>query len=326
MGGFRKATSQQAAVKMGLYGPPGSGKTFTSLIIAEGLAKMSGKKIAFVDTEYGTSFYCQDVPAREVHPSAFQFDAMYTRSITDILDGVRSLDDQYSVLVLDSMSHIWDAAIAAYKGKRTKIDTIPMSAWGEIKRPYKELMNTLLSMPIHVVICGRQKNEFGEDSEGELKKIGVAMRAEGETQYEPHITIRMEASRVNGKARKSDILANVEKDRTGILQGRVLVNPTFDTLVAPILPLLGGTQAKIESEEETAAHDAENMASDDAKRAGDSERLYVRHKAALEIAANDGKAALEKAAKDISAADKKRMLPGHVAQLRELYSTLATRA
>ena len=39
MAGFRKAKAEQAALKIGLYGPPGSGKTFTSLLIAEGLAK-----------------------------------------------------------------------------------------------------------------------------------------------------------------------------------------------------------------------------------------------------------------------------------------------
>ena len=46
MAGFRKAKAEQAALKMGIYGPPGSGKTFTSLLIAEGLAKLSGKGVA----------------------------------------------------------------------------------------------------------------------------------------------------------------------------------------------------------------------------------------------------------------------------------------
>jgi Cdc6-like AAA superfamily ATPase len=44
MAGFRKAKAEQAALKMGVYGPPGSGKTFTSLLLAEGLGKVSGKR------------------------------------------------------------------------------------------------------------------------------------------------------------------------------------------------------------------------------------------------------------------------------------------
>jgi pantothenate kinase-related protein Tda10 len=68
MSGFRKAKAEQAALKIGIYGPPGSGKTFTSLLLAEGLARVSGKRIAYVDTEHGTDFYCQAVPARKLHP------------------------------------------------------------------------------------------------------------------------------------------------------------------------------------------------------------------------------------------------------------------
>jgi hypothetical protein len=52
MAGFRKAKAEQAALKMGIYGPPGPGKTFTSLLMAEGLAKATGKRIAVVDTEH----------------------------------------------------------------------------------------------------------------------------------------------------------------------------------------------------------------------------------------------------------------------------------
>ena len=45
MSGFAKAKAEQAALKIGIYGPPGSGKSFTSLLMAEGLAKASGKRV-----------------------------------------------------------------------------------------------------------------------------------------------------------------------------------------------------------------------------------------------------------------------------------------
>ena len=91
MAGFRKAKAEQAALKMGLYGPPGAGKTFTSLLIAEGLGQLTKKRVAYIDTERGTDFYCQAVPTRAVHPEAFDFDALYTRSLTETLAAVRSL-------------------------------------------------------------------------------------------------------------------------------------------------------------------------------------------------------------------------------------------
>jgi hypothetical protein len=209
------------------------------------------------------------------------------------------------------------------QGKTTKIGTIPMSAWGEIKKPYKELMAFLLSTSMHVIICGRQANEFGESDDGEMKKIGVKMRAEGETQYEPHITIRMEATRAKKPGEKTDVLAIVEKDRTGILSGGVIINPNFDKVVRPILPLLGTVQAKVETEDEVGQRDAEAMVQADATKARDSAKLLVQHKAALDIASTKGKKELDAASKLITAEVKKQMLPSHVAELREHYVRLS---
>src|SRR6516164_9801288 len=101
---FQKPQAQKAALKMALYGPAGSGKTFTALLLAEGLANHTGKRVAYVDTEYGTAFYGQHVPERATHPQAFDFDVLYTRSITQALDAVRGLDPRaYGVLVIDSI-------------------------------------------------------------------------------------------------------------------------------------------------------------------------------------------------------------------------------
>src|SRR5262245_24943054 len=142
MAGFRKARAEQAALKMGFYGPAGSGKTMTALLIAEGLAKLNKSRVAFVDTEHGTDFYCQSVKDRAIHPEAFDFDAVYTRSITDVLAAVKGLKEkEHSVLVLDSITHLWEAAMLSYGGKLTKVGTIPMHAWGKIKKPYKDLMS-----------------------------------------------------------------------------------------------------------------------------------------------------------------------------------------
>ncbi|HYG55139.1 MAG TPA: AAA family ATPase [Burkholderiales bacterium] len=319
MAGFRKAKAEQAALKMGVYGPPGSGKTFTSLLIAEGLGAISGKRVAYIDTEHGTDFYCKDVPSRAAHPAAFDFDAIYTKSLMEVLAEVRAIDfNTYGVLVLDSVTHLWEAAIAAFSGRQTSAGTIPMHAWGKIKKPYKDLMSFLLSSPLHVIMCGRQGVEYATNEEtDELKAVGVKMKAEGETPYEPHILIRMEAIKPKKTNEVAQIVAYAEKDRTGVLAGRSFVNPTFDTLVKPLLPLLGGTQAHIATSDETAAKDAEQMADQDRQRAETSAKLLREFSARIQLA-NDG-AALKAIGKEITAQLKAQMSPADVAQLRETY-------
>ena len=321
MAGFRKAKAEQAAIKMGLYGPPGSGKTFTALLLAEGLGALTKKRVAYIDTEHGTDFYCQKVPTRAVHPEAFDFDALYTRSLTETLAAVKNLDPAvHNVIVLDSVTHLWEAAMAAYAGRQTSIGTIPMQAWGKIKKPYKELMSALLSTTMHVIICGRQKTVYATDEETEeLKATGVTMRAEGETPYEPHILIRMESLRPKKTNEVATIYAYAEKDRTGVLSGRSFANPDFDALCKPLLGLLGATQASIETQDETASKDAEALAAQDKEREAASVGMLRDFKARIDLT-KDG-AGLKAIGKEITPQVKTKMLPAHVAELREHYQS-----
>ena len=319
MAGFRKAKAEQAALKLGIYGPPGSGKTFTSLLIAEGLAALSGKRTAYVDTEHGTDFYCQSVKTRRVHPEAFDFDAIYTRSITEATAAIKSLSpDEYSVIVIDSITHFWEAAIQAYSGKQTSVGTIPMHAWGKIKKPYKDLMNYLLSSPMHFIICGRQGTVFETDEEtDELKAVGVKMKAEGETPYEPHILIRMEAIRPRKTNEIADIVAYAEKDRTGVLSGRSFVNPTFETLCKPLLGLLGGEQAKMASSDETASQDAEALSEAERIRATEGDDLFKNFTARITLVTD--LPGLKGIGTELTPKMKAKLGPDHVGNLRELY-------
>lgn len=318
MAGFRKAKAEQAALKLGMYGPPGSGKTFTSLLIAEGLAKVNGKKIAYVDTEHGTDFYCKAVSTRRVHPEAFDFDALYTRSITEVENAVKALNGEYGVIVIDSISHVWEAAMAAYGGKLTKIGTIPMTAWGKIKKPYKSIMSTLLSSSAHVIICGRQGTEYATDEETEeLKAVGLKMKAEGETPYEPHILLRMEAQKPRKTNEIAQIVAYAEKDRTGVLAGRSFVNPTFESLCAPILGLLGDTQAQVPTSDETASQDAEAIAAQEVERFRVSYQHYKDFVAQITLVKTI--ADLKSLGKEITPALKSQITPEDLANLREKY-------
>lgn len=321
MGKFMKANPQQARLKISMYGPPGAGKTFTTLLMAEGLAAKSGKRVAFVDTERGTDFYAKEVSNRRVHPKAFDFDALYTKSIAEVTSAVKSISpNEHSVIVLDSISHLWDSAMDAYQGRKTKIDSIPMHAWGKIKKPYKDLVAWLIASPFHVFILGRQKNLFENDDEsGEMKKIGVGMRAEGETAYEPHMCLRMEARTNADNTTRSDYFCHVEKDRTGVLAGNVIKNPSFIT-IEPLLPLLGETQAPQEDEEERLAKDAELLDKEDSRGLEKEKRsIGILQDLQVKIATAQNLSVLNMAGEEVKK-QKRYIIDEHLRVLRELYS------
>jgi hypothetical protein len=259
------------------------------------------------------------VPARAVHPEAFDFDAMYTRSLTEALAGIKALDPtDYSCIVIDSMTHMWEAAKQAYSGRQTKIGTIPFQAWAQIKKPYKEMISYLLSSPMHVLICGRQGVEYETDEDTEeLKAVGLKMKAEGETPYEPHILIRMESVRPKKTNEVATIYAYVEKDRTGVLNGRTYANPTFDSLCLPILGLLGDHQAEMWSDDQTAAYDAERLSDQENARQEQSAAHLREFKARIVLCKtpDEIKAIGKLITKELKAA----MTTADVADLREAY-------
>ena len=164
----------------------------------------------------------------------------------------------HGIIIIDSITHIWEAAKGAYEGKRLGNDAIPLNAWGDIKRPYKELINYLMNCNAHVFVVGREGLET-ENDKGQLNIIGTKMKAEGETAYEPHMLIHMTQMRKDDHATgqsKGSIVAYFEKDRTGLFNCKSFTSPTFKDLEPAIQLLDGDEQRHLDSEDEASEKDA----------------------------------------------------------------------
>lgn len=316
---FQKAKSQQAFFKAGVYGKQGSGKTFTSLIWAEYLAKISGKRIAVVDTERGTDFYATKVKERKFHPDAFEFDAIYTRSLMEVVDEVSALDTaKHGVLIIDSMTHLWEAARNAYTGKVMANGGIPIQAWSSIKKPYKKLMSLLLDGQFHCIMCGREGVVMEEDEDGETKVVGKKMKAEGETPYEPNFLFQF---RPKWQEDGSQLIsAFVEKDRSGILQYKTILEPKAADIEPLVKYLTGDFQPSL-THEDAAEKDAAAVERD--KEIEDQERksLFGQIKKALDDA-NSGPAL--KTAWDLTKGKKTKLGEEFMSQLEAIKNSRKT--
>ncbi len=280
MGKFQKAKSEQAYFKVALYGKTGSGKTLTSLLWAEGLAAREGKRVAFVDTERGSEFYSIDIPERTVHPKAFDFDRLITRSLMETLEAVESIDPKtHGVLVIDSITHLWEAARAAYNGKMLPNGGIPIQAWQQIKKPYKRLMSLFLDGSFHAILCGREGVVMEQDEDGEMRVTGTKLKAEGETPHEPHVLGRMCPERDE----KGGYIIKVffEKDRSGILTGKEFLWPTYETISPVVRYLCGGEQGKLGTPEEAAEIDISAQEAEKEKAERERKELFDQIRAAL---------------------------------------------
>src|SRR5512136_2850188 len=284
MGKFVKAKSEQAFLKLALYGKPGSGKTLTSLLWAEGLAEREGKRIGMIDTERGSEFYGLAIPERTVHPKAFDFDRLITRSLMETIEAVEGIDPKvYGVLIIDSITHLWEAARAAYNGKLLPNGGLPIQAWQQIKKPYKRLMSLFLDGSFHAIICGREGVVMEQDEDGEMRVTGTKLKAEGETPHEPHILGRMCPDR--DEKGGYIIKAFFEKDRSGILTGKEFLWPTYETIAPVVRYLCGGEQGKLGTPEEAAEIDISAQEAEKEKSERERRDLFDNIHAAL-IAAN----------------------------------------
>jgi len=328
MAGFRQKKPRKRWVKAAVYGPPGAGKTLTSLILAEGLAKASGKRVAFVDTEEGSNWYSAAVPERRVHPDAFEFDSIDTRSLHTVADhifgnpkhrdgAIPPLDtDQYGVLVIDSITHLWESARNSYTGKKGRGGQLPIQAWGQIKKPYRDLITHLLNLPIHVILCGRQGVDYGVDDRGEQRALGVKMKAESETPYEPDFLFRMEA--VRGRGPDAITTLFVEKDRSGVLRGKAIEWPTFDNVVAPLLPYLGNEHGQVQTSDDQVLADAEAQLDAAEHKQRISEQLVTEYKARFSLAGTVEE--LKTISRELTPARKKTITTDALADIRTAYT------
>lgn len=165
---FRPAKREGVHLIVGLMGGTGSGKTYSALRLASGLA--GGGKVAVIDTEAGRAQHYAD---------AFRFDhgdlkppfapGAYLAAIE------AAAEAGYPVIVVDSMSHEhagegglldWHEAEFQRLGAR---DAVKMTAWIKPKMAHKAMVARLLQLRAHLILCFRAEPKVRMEKDGNGK-------------------------------------------------------------------------------------------------------------------------------------------------------------
>ena len=210
---FKTATKTQSRLRLALQGPSGSGKTYTALSVAKHLASAMDK-VAFIDTEHGSaSKYAGDFPGFQTVEIAHNYNPQH------FMDGMKAAAEAgFEVVVIDSLTHAWngpggflelvDEEVKKMQAKGWKADSF--AAWKNLTPVYNRLIQSILSCPIHVIVCLRAKQEYekvNENGKVSVKKVGMAPEIRDNFQYELDIEgmMTMEHDLVIGKTRCSSI-------------------------------------------------------------------------------------------------------------------------
>lgn len=168
---FAPATKKQAKGRIAFVGGPGTGKTYSALALAQGLAP-SGR-IALIDTEHGSaSKYAGD---------PFTFDTLSLDSFDPRL-GVEAIKAAeaagYEVIVIDSLSHFWMGKDGALEQVDRRAAGNKFTAWREVTPMHTGLVEAILQSKAHVIATMRAKVEYvvevNDKGKSVPRKVGLA--------------------------------------------------------------------------------------------------------------------------------------------------------
>lgn len=201
---FQKAKRERIYVKCLLAGPSGSGKSYTALRMATGMAQEDKSRVAVIDTENGRIRYY----ANEFDFDDLQLQDFRPESYIEAIDA--AVDGGYHVIVIDGITPEWDWCNATHDAMSGNSFT----NWGKITPRHEKFMNKMLECPAHIIATVRGKDSYVLEENGgrqQPKKVGMGYQARGNTEYSFSATWML---------RQDTHVAEIQKDNTHLFEGR----------------------------------------------------------------------------------------------------------
>lgn len=182
---IRKLARQGQHLRMAIDGPTGSGKTFSSILIALHIAE-SSDRVLCIDTEdgsaglYAPNFTGGDQINHLIWEPPFDPRELHAE--------VKDLADSYDVIIIDSLSHFWNdeggtkaivdhAAATQTKGNR-------FAAWQHGTAAQRQLVAAIKRTPAHMIVSMRSKMAYILDEQNRPQKVGLQPEQRDGLEYE----------------------------------------------------------------------------------------------------------------------------------------------
>lgn len=183
-------------VTLGLSGASGTGKTYTALLAARGMAEATagpGAPIGYVDTENRRALHYKDAFPEMHH---FDFQALDAAGNVvgfgperwmEVLDAAEAA--QLPVVILDSFSHAWEGVGGVLdmhaetldrltRGDDSKKDARSQLAWAQVKPRYRRLIDRIVRANVNIIICTRAKPVMQDPRSGKNARKTKTRRAD----------------------------------------------------------------------------------------------------------------------------------------------------
>jgi len=210
MASFVKAKRIKVYSKTFITGPAGSGKSKSSIELGTGLfRKCGGTGIAYIGTEGDRDkLYAETKSSHGDYHYEYDLLQLEDPFTTDkyIAALNEAIDAGYKVCIIDGLSAEW-------KWLNDTHDKMPGNSftnWGKLKPKHRQLLDLILSAPMHIICCARGKDEWVlEDKNGKTvpRKVGLGSQTDKDISYEVMLSLQIE---------QDTHLAHADKDNTGL--------------------------------------------------------------------------------------------------------------
>ena len=298
-------------LKVGIGGFAGSGKSTTGAHIVAGAYKdmKCTKPVLFLDNENGSRFLIPFFKQQGIEVLAK--DSTYLADVIAAMDYLER--GEIGFLFMDTLTKVYYQYIRDYRRANGHWDEqnkrwrkfMTLQDWGKVLPAWQEeFSDKYVAIKGNILFTGRggfeyEKEEDEKDDEGRVTKkgqfvkSGVKMKLAGETPFEPDLNIWMELEQdIVGGNLQQWREAQVLKDRSALIDGKVFKNPSYNDF-KPVVDLLMSLHVGAVA----GATDTEN-------RAPSEDFDWTRRKQSREIEIEKIKAAFDGFGLSTSVADK----------------------
>lgn len=158
------AVRREEPLLVGIIGPPGGGKSLSSLLLAKGMQSVRGGPIRLLDTEGGRSRKYHDmIPFEIVELSNARSD--------DLLEAINAqVRDNPAAIIVDSMSEEHEQYLEWHDEMVPRMGGNEWAAWAKPKAARKKLISGILKIKVPLIFTFRAREKTKQNPEARNAK------------------------------------------------------------------------------------------------------------------------------------------------------------
>ena len=201
---LRPSERKKAKIKMALQGSSGSGKTYSSLLLAKGLTSGDFSKVAIIDTENGSA---------DLYAHLGQYNVLTLKPPYTPENYIKAIEvcerANMEVIIIDSISQCWDELLDFH----SKLTGNSFTNWAKVTPRQRSFVDKILQANAHVIATMRTKQEYvlqQKDGKYVPEKVGLKAVQRNDLDYEFTLVFDIDI--------KHFVVSS--KDRTGLFMGK----------------------------------------------------------------------------------------------------------